>query len=361
MSSDASAAAASPMTNGTSLYGSHREADASTSPPSSHTLADVCADLHNRVTKFLNAEPQNETTKRTQQQTKVAMGVIEKALHDYGFDALSLSYNGGKDCLVLLILYLAVLHTYFTQPTSRRKEASGNDNNNDNDNTKTFPPSIPSIYAKPPDPFPAVTSFVDSSSAQYHLSLTHISTNPGTKPTPSKAKSHSSPPTSPEKQSIQAASHQDPNQISANEPHQEGKIITFRDAFALYLDSHPSVRAIFVGTRRTDPHGAHLTHFDMTDGSWPSFMRIHPVIDWHLSEIWTFLRSPHLAGDVDRAAGRDHVEYCAMYDEGYTSLGGVGDTLRNPKLKHIDPETGEERFRPAYVLTEDDEERLGRE
>ena len=50
-----------------------------------------------------------------------------------------------------------------------------------------------------------------------------------------------------------------------------------------------------------------------------------------------------------------------MYDEGYTSLGGVGDTLRNPKLRYWDPETGSENYRPAYELMADDEERLGRE
>ena len=55
------------------------------------------------------------------------------------------------------------------------------------------------------------------------------------------------------------------------------------------------------------------------------------------------------------------LEYCSMYDEGYTSLGGVGDTVRNPKLRHVDPQTGWESYRPAYELTEDDEERLGRE
>jgi len=84
-------------------------------------------------------------------------------------------------------------------------------------------------------------------------------------------------------------------------------------------------------------------------------MRIHPVIDWHLSEIWCFLRSPHLA-----AEGEEHLGYCSMYDEGYTSLGGVGDTLRNPRLKYTDEE-GREGYRPAYKLTEDGEERLGRE
>lgn len=73
-------------------------------------------------------------------------------------------------------------------------------------------------------------------------------------------------------------------------------------------------------------------------------MRVHPVIDWHYAEVWAFLR--HLG-----------VEYCALYDEGYTSLGGVGDTHPNPALRV----EGGERFRPAYELEEDEEERLGRD
>lgn len=58
-------------------------------------------------------------------------------------------------------------------------------------------------------------------------------------------------------------------------------------AFTEYLQDFPKVKAIFVGTRRTDPHGAQLTHFDPTDHGWPNFMRIHPVIDWHYVDIWT--------------------------------------------------------------------------
>lgn len=88
MSSDASAAAASPMTNGTSHLASHREADASTaaSPTSQpQSLAEVCADLHQRVTNFLNAEPENEVTKRTQEQARTSIQVIEKALQDYEY------------------------------------------------------------------------------------------------------------------------------------------------------------------------------------------------------------------------------------------------------------------------------------
>jgi len=86
MSSDASAAAASPMINGTVPTGneSHREADASTTaPPPSQSLAEVCADLHQRVTNFLNAEPESELVRRTQQQTRISLRAIEKALQDY--------------------------------------------------------------------------------------------------------------------------------------------------------------------------------------------------------------------------------------------------------------------------------------
>lgn len=48
-----------------------------------------------------------------------------------------------------------------------------------------------------------------------------------------------------------------------------------------YLADRPSIQAIFVGTRRTDPHGENLKHFDPTDAGWPPFMRVHPVVDWH--------------------------------------------------------------------------------
>jgi FAD synthetase len=59
-----------------------------------------------------------------------------------------------------------------------------------------------------------------------------------------------------------------------------------RAALADYLVERPGLRAVFVGTRRTDPHGAALRHFDPTDEGWPACMRVHPVIDWHYVEIW---------------------------------------------------------------------------
>lgn len=196
----------------------------------------------------------------------------------HSLEALSFSYNGGKDCLVLLILYLAALHTHAT--TSHT----------------ALPATLESVYIVSPNPFPAVTTFVEKTAKEYYLSLTRY-----TQP--------------------------------------------MRDSFASYLQDHPHIKAIFVGTRRTDPHGAKLTHFDPTDHGWPAFVRIHPVIDWHYADIWGFLREVG-------------VEYCELYDQGYTSLGGTDDTHPNPAL-HVPGKEGV--FRAAWELVEDDEERLGRD
>ncbi|KAI4134254.1 MAG: hypothetical protein L6R39_007860 [Caloplaca ligustica] len=106
-------------------------------------------------------------------------------------------------------------------------------------------------------------------------------------------------------------------------------------AFTTYLQKHPEVEAIFVGTRRTDPHGGKLSAegFDMTDGGWPRFMRVHPVIEWHYAEVWA----------------------------GYTSLGGTNDTHPNPALRVLGERGEVLGYRPAYELEEDREERLGRD
>jgi FAD synthetase len=295
-------------------------------------LSAVCADVHRRLVAFLDADPDIDSThdaqtvRQTQARVRESLAVIEQALVEYGFEHLSLSYNGGKDCLVLLLLYLAVLHTHFTIPPPSTKSRA-----------TRFPTSIPSIYATPPDPFDAVTAFVARSSAQYHLDLEHIRTNP--------------PPPTPNPNSTSTPHPQPPDQPT----------VTFRDAFALYLQRHSSkpITAIFVGTRRTDPHGARLTPFTPTDGNWPSFMRVHPVLDWHLREIWCLLRHPAM-----RERNGKGLEYCAMYDWGYTSLGGRGDTVRNPKLRVVEKEKdgGEVvEYRPAYMMVEDRAERAGRE
>ncbi|KAJ5690812.1 FAD synthase [Penicillium macrosclerotiorum] len=284
-------------------------------------LPEVIARIHARVQAFLaESHPPDSLLAAVQRQTRISLDVVAQALAQYQFSELSLSYNGGKDCLVLLILFLAGLHPHasdaqFTPRAAQDTPSTASTTPNPTKNgtftsssssssaaaTTSFSISdIPSIYALPPDPFPAVEDFVRTSAQAYHLSITKYTTDP---------------------------------------PH-----TTLRSSFEDYLTRHPGIRAIFVGTRRTDPHGAQLTHFDRTDHGWPDFMRIHPVIDWHYTEIWAFIR--HLG-----------LTYCSLYDMGYTSLGGTSDTHPNPRLE-VDGEDG--RYLPAYQLTEDLEERLGR-
>ncbi|KAF2716350.1 adenine nucleotide alpha hydrolases-like protein [Polychaeton citri CBS 116435] len=252
-------------------------------------LPQLCQKIHARVHAFINAEPGNERLRAVQEQTRLSLRIIEEALDRYSLDDLSISYNGGKDCLVLLVLYLCALHTHFNPtPLSTTITTS-------KPHRSTLPQTLNSVYILAHDPFPEVDTFVTSSTKTYHLSLSR---------------------------------YQKP----------------MREAFTSYLHDEPSIRAIFVGTRRTDPHGAELQYFAPTDHGWPDFMRIHPVIDWRYADVWTFIR--HIG-----------IPYCGLYDMGYTSLGGLGDTEKNPVLA---VDGGAAGFRPAYELVEDEDERLGR-
>lgn len=68
--------------------------------------------------------------------------------------------------------------------------------------------------------------------------------------------------------------------------------------------------------RRGDPNADGQEYFCPSSAGWPPFMRINPILDWSYADVWGFLR----ACDVP---------YCRLYDAGYTSLGGVHNTLPN--------------------------------
>jgi FAD synthetase len=100
-----------------------------------------------------------------------------------------------------------------------------------------------------------------------------------------------------------------------------------KEALADFLSSPAgsNTQAILVGTRRTDPNGresqfrpmtlntilipdpcfcaANLSARNRTDGGWPDFMRVHPIIDWDYHTVWVFLKELS-------------VPYCSLYDEG---------------------------------------------
>lgn len=67
------------------------------------------------------------------------------------------------------------------------------------------------------------------------------------------------------------------------------------------LGSFPDVKAIFMGTRGSDPRG-NVGEFAPTDAGWPAVMRVHPVLHWTYAEVWRFLRTLNLP-------------YCSLYDQ----------------------------------------------
>lgn len=201
-----------------------------------------------------------------------------KVLTNNRLEEIAISYNGGKDCLVMLILLLASVHIKFVGTE--------------------LPPNykLDSIYINSEIQFPALTDFIEELTSEYHLNPIHIKLN-------------------------------------------------LKDGFEAYLNNiNPKIKAIVVGVRSSDPYSSKLQFEQFTDHNWPRFLRIHPMLDWNYTDVWDFLIGTNL-------------EYCELYDGGFTSLGGVHNTIPNP---HLMVEVGE--YLPAYRMREhaDERERLGR-
>ncbi|KAJ6259279.1 hypothetical protein Dda_6178 [Drechslerella dactyloides] len=343
-----------------------------------HDLPAVCRRINAKLAAFLARPAATERLRSVQEHTRISLFVIARALEVYGLEHIALSFNGGKDCLVLLILLLAVLDEYFTAIAQGK--------------------SFSAAAAYPATPESVVTASTPPS--LFHPVQTDSHAEPTPLPSPSEEEGENTPPTPNTPASSNGTSHSSVSNGNGNGSVQQREIQTvyihsshpfaevdsfvarcvreyhlallrydenkgMKAAFRVYLAQNPAVRAVFVGTRRTDPHGGSLRHFDMTDGGWPAFMRCHPVIDWCYADVWGFLRELE-------------IPYCPLYDLGYTSLGGTTDTHPNPALQRGMAKTAAETngeataerrkslsscFRPAYELDfhADEQERLGRD
>lgn len=108
--------------------------------------------------------------------------------------------------------------------------------------------------------------------------------------------------------------------------------------------------AFVLGTRSTDPNAGSQGQFAPSSSYMPPFMRVNPVLDWTYGHVWHFLRLFELP-------------YCCLYDEGYTSLGTIHNTLPCPALAVAgsdQKESGVPKYWPAYMLRDWDQERAGR-
>ncbi|EGW32448.1 uncharacterized protein SPAPADRAFT_153392 [Spathaspora passalidarum NRRL Y-27907] len=217
----------------------------------------------------------------------LSMDKLEMSIDLHGLEEIAISYNGGKDCLVMLILLLATIHKKFAS------------SNFENPSYNMLPRDykLDSIFINAEPQFPDLLQFIEQSTDYYHLNPIIIKSS-------------------------------------------------LKDGFEYYLNNmNTKVKSVIVGIRYSDPYGSTLHYEQPTDHDWPKFLRIHPILHWNYVDIWDFL----IGCDLD---------YCKMYDWGYTSLGGINATVPNPYLKI----EGTDKYLPAYMLTEhaDERERLGR-
>ncbi|PRD20716.1 UNVERIFIED_CONTAM: flad1 [Trichonephila clavipes] len=158
--------------------------------------------------------------------------VLKECFGRYSIEAVCLSFNGGKDCTVLLHLtYLLMLQEHSEKI-----------------------PRLKVLYVRSKQSFPEIEEFINLSVQRYNLEL-----------------------------------------LSYDQP--------IKDALWKLQQDQPQIKAVLLGSRRTDPCCSALEPFQMTDSDWPQFMRVNPLSDWSYPEVWDFLR-------------RLQVPYCSLYDRG---------------------------------------------
>lgn len=225
-----------------------------------------------------------------------ALHTLGNAYRLYGPRSVVGSYNGGKDAVVILHLMRAA-HAKHYHDLMESDGLKG-----ESEAMTTIRPRV--IYFEHEDEFPEVLSLLHNTVSEYDLDM--VAFERGVK-------------------------------------FGEGlKILVETNEDS--TDARPHPMAFVLGTRTSDPNAGSQGKFAPSSHYMPPFLRVNPILDWSYGHVWHFLRLFQLP-------------YCSLYDEGYTSLGTVKDTSPCPALAIPG---SPERYWPAYMLRDWDQERAGR-
>lgn len=118
-----------------------------------------------------------------------------------------------------------------------------------------------------------------------------------------------------------------------------------------YMTKCSNLQYIFMGLRKSDLNEKDLVlHSDLmqrSDGNYPSFTRVYPIFNLKFQEVWMLIL-------------QSNIPYLCLYDQGFTSLGRKSKTKQNDHLKIEKNINFENKFLPAYMLTDEEFERTSR-
>jgi len=269
---------------------------------------------------------------------KDALRVLDHSYRLYGAESVVGSYNGGKDAVVIVHLMRAAHANFIRQQQQQQQQQSKSqsDGSSPEDVIRMVRPRV--IYFEHVDEFPEVELLLRDTVVRYDLDMVSFERGIG---------------------------YADGLQLLVETNYPAVATEDTEDSRSSRRKQPPHPMAFILGTRTGDPNAGNQGIWAPSSHYLAPFMRVNPVISWSYGQVWHFLRLYQLP-------------YCKLYDQGYTSLGTVKDTVPCPALAKSNLKETDDKSRqgcnadcdgkggknckywPAYMLRDWDMERAGR-